>query len=554
MVLVSIRQIDLVKVYATKNCLVIDDMSEVRGTLSRMLRTFGIKEIKTAANGEDAIEICRDKHYDIVLCDYNLGSGKDGQQVLEELRFRNRLNNTSMFLMITAEAGRDMVLGALEYQPDDYITKPFTQASLHQRLNRALIRHQELYGVKEALDEKDYQKVIDRCDDLIDNQTQYQNACLQIKAEMSLRLFKPEQAEQIYNDVLHKHPVIWAKLGLGKAQLAKEELNKAESTLKDVINVDRRYVEAHDLLAKTYLAKGDTYKAQEAVQEAAEVSPKSILRQRRLAELAKDNDDVEVSLKARRKTLRLGQNSCYESASDYIGLTRELAEQSKDNLTSEGKEHAKEAFDLLRRLEKKKYYDADADLQSKSLKARVSAGQHKEAEAEVYLNQAKETYAESEDLFSPEARLEFIESVLESGDKDQGNTLLTKLAQEYSENEEILEKIDGMSDEAISTVGRKKASTLTKSGINFYEQKQFAEAITTFKNAVSIFPKHIGLNLNLIQVTLAEAKQNGDQPGFEKICQKSLKAISQISPDDSQFSRYEFLAKQVQQRYPENAE
>lgn len=545
------RQIDLVKIYATKNCLVIDDMSEVRGSLTRMLRTFGINEIDTVANGDEAIEICRDKHYDIVLCDYNLGPGKDGQQVLEELRFRNRLNNTSMFLMVTAEAARDMVLGALEYQPDDYITKPFTQSSLRQRMDRALIRHQELYGVKEALDEKDYQKAIDRCDQLIENQTHYHNACLQIKAEMNLRLFQPQQAEEIYEDVLEKRPVVWAKLGLGKTQLAKEDYNKAESTLKDVIQMDRRFVEAHDLLAQTYLAKGDSLRAQQATQTASDVSPKSVLRQRRLAELAKSNDDLETCLAARRKTLRLGQNSCHESAEDYLHLTRELAEQSRDNLSAEGKTLAKEAFDVLKRLEKKKYYNANAEIRAKSLKARVSVGQHKEKDAKKYLTEAQEAYVGHEDFVSPEASLDYIEGMMEAGDKEQATTLLKKLAKECEGNDTLMEKIDSLSDGPISAGGRKKVSELTKSGINFYENKQFAEAITTFRNAVSIFPNHVGLNLNLVQVTLAESKKNGDQPGFEHSCRKSLKAVANIGESDPQYSRYQFLLRQVNQLYPE---
>ena len=71
--------------------------------------------------------MCSYKSYDIVLCDYNLGAGQDGQQLLEELRYRHKLKNTSLFVMITAESSRDMVLGALEYLPDDYLTKPITQ-------------------------------------------------------------------------------------------------------------------------------------------------------------------------------------------------------------------------------------------------------------------------------------------------------------------------------------------------------------------------------------------------------------------------------------------
>src|SRR3954462_1249729 len=134
------RQIDLIKLYSQMRCLVVDDMPDVRVAIMGMLRVFGVQQIDVVANGEQAMEACINNHYHMLLCDYNLGTGRDGQQVLEELRYRNRLNNTSIFVMITAESSREMVLGALEYQPDDYVTKPITQALLRQRLDRVMLR------------------------------------------------------------------------------------------------------------------------------------------------------------------------------------------------------------------------------------------------------------------------------------------------------------------------------------------------------------------------------------------------------------------------------
>ena len=183
------RQIDLIKLYSQMRCLVVDDMPDVRVAITGMLRVFGVQNIDVVANGEQAMEACFNTHYHMVLCDYNLGPGRDGQQVLEELRYRNRLNNTSIFVMITAESSREMVLGALEYQPDDYVTKPITQALLRQRLDRVLLRHRELYSIKQAMDEKDYATAEQRCAERLNANTTYRGACLQIQAEMNLRLF-----------------------------------------------------------------------------------------------------------------------------------------------------------------------------------------------------------------------------------------------------------------------------------------------------------------------------------------------------------------------------
>ena len=69
---------------ASKTYLVIDDFADMRSMLRSMLVAYGVTNIEMVGNGKDAIKMLAKKTYDVVLCDYNLGEGKDGQQVLEE--------------------------------------------------------------------------------------------------------------------------------------------------------------------------------------------------------------------------------------------------------------------------------------------------------------------------------------------------------------------------------------------------------------------------------------------------------------------------------------
>lgn len=546
------RQIDLVKLYSQKRCLIIDDMPDIRVALTTMLRIFGVQQIDTAANGEQAIEICQSTHYDMVLCDYNLGPGRDGQQVLEELRYRNRLNNTSMFVMVTAESSREMVLGALEYQPDDYVTKPITSALLRTRLDRVLLRNRELFSIKQAMDEKNYAKVIFHCDERLKNNTDYRSACLQIQAEMNLRLFNFKKAEDIYKGVLAERPVIWAKLGLGKTQVAKKEYEAAERNLKDVIEVNNRYVEAHDLLADTYLARGDHLKAQAAMQQAADVSPKSVMRQRRLAALAKLNEDTEAVLKASRQAIRVARNSCYEATEDYFSLARELTELSAGAPTIAAENYIKETFEVLGRAEKRAGFDVNADLQTNAIKSRAMAVQKNIPEASRYLEKAKKLAETNKEIIKPEASIDLAESLLANGDKAAAEEVLQSLIETHPNNSQIHARVDALSDTPRSKEGRNRAAEMTKAGISSYEQKKYAEAIGIFKNAVSIFPSHLGLNLNLVQAIVAEAKENGHQQQFEGMCRRALQRVSNIDPKDPQYPRYSYLVSQIDEMFDMN--
>jgi CheY-like chemotaxis protein/Tfp pilus assembly protein PilF len=546
------RQIDIVKVYAQKHCLVIDDMPDIRVAITNMLKVFGVQEIDVVANGEQAMEICRSTQYDMVLCDYNLGPGMDGQQVLEELRFRNQLNNTSIFVMITAESSREMVLGALEYRPDDYVTKPITTALLRTRLDRVVLRHQELIRIKQAMDEKDYAKAIVGCDERLNDNTSYRSTCLQIKAEMNLRLFNFKQAEDIYRGVLKEHPVIWAKLGLGKTLVAKKEYDEAQEKLKEVVDADRRYVEAHDLLSETYLALGDHAKAQECMQEAANISPKSVQRQRRLAALAKLNEDTDALLNASRQAIRVAKNSCYESEEDFFNLARELTDLTADAPAEVADGYVKESFEILGRLQKKPYFDASADAQTNSLKSRAMINQRKIQEAEKYLHKAMEIVEKNPDVVKHEAKLDLVKTLIKSGNKDRANQILHELAENNPDDAELLAKVDAMSENPRSREGRSRAAHMTKNGIDFYEQKKYRDAIKVFRNAVGVFPSHLGLNLNLIQAVVAQVKEGGDKKGLESVCRKALQRVSSIDKQDAQFARYDYLRKQIDEIFPQS--
>lgn len=542
------RQIDLIKLYSQMKCLVVDDMPDVRVAISAMLRVFGVQHVDVVANGEQAMDACFGTHYHMVLCDYNLGPGRDGQQVLEELRYRNRLNNTSIFVMVTAETSREMVLGALENQPDDYVAKPITQALLRQRLDRVLLRHRELYSIKQAMDEKDYAAAEQRCADRLSANTTYRGACLQIQAEMNLRLLNFKRAEEIYTNVLSERPVLWAKLGLGKTQVLKKEYAKAESSLKEVIREDQRVVEAHDLLADAYLGQGEAVLAQQAMQDAAEVSPKSVMRQRRLAELSKLNADTQACLAASRRVIKTARNSVYETPDDYFNLARELAELSKNGEPNADK-YVKETFEVLQRLEKRPYFDVSADVQSNALKSRSLLNNNNAEAAAPFLEKAQTLYKSRKDDLKPEAGLDVAQTLLVKGDKAAANEVLQELVEKHPTDESVVIKADSMSDTPKSKEGRKKVADMTKSGIDYYESKEYKNAIETFKSAIGIYPSHIGLNLNLVQAVIADVKNNGEQYGYEILCKNSLSRISTIAPEDPQYARYTHLLAEVDELF-----
>ncbi|SMF54939.1 CheY chemotaxis protein or a CheY-like REC (receiver) domain [Alteromonadaceae bacterium Bs31] len=546
----NMRQIDIVKIYSNKKCLVIDDFPEIRGSLTRTLRNFGVKSVDTAANGEEAIRICGKKKYDVVLCDYNLGAGKDGQQILEEVRFLRVLLMTSLFVMITGESSREMVLGALECQPDDYITKPYTQQSLKVRLNKAIVRHEALLHIKRHISDGKYQQALESCNEMIKEGSRYSSDCLKMKGQLHFLLKQLKEARQLYESVLSKKPVIWAKLGMGKTQLALGNLDAAEEVLQSIIDEDNRYIEAHDILAEVHSERKDMLSAQRAVESATVISPKSVLRHRKLAKIAEINHDDDTALKSHQHAIKWGSNSCHESEQDYFNYSRKVSEVIKGDSSTDAKMLARQANNFLDRARKRYADRPEVAVQAQMVETQLLAGLGDEAKAQASAQKAKSMY---NNLAAPpvDTSLEYARTLHAMKDEAGARDILTHLAARHDKDPQIMELIDGITGEPISDAGKIVASKLTKEGISSYEQKHFETAIDVFVEALSTYPRHAGLNLNLIQAILAHTEHAGFQEKYEKLCRRSLRAVGDVGPDHKQFKRYSILIKQIEKHYPQ---
>ena len=545
----GLKQIDIVKIFSDKRCLVIDDFPEIRGSLTRTLKTFGAHSVDTAADGEDAIKLCANKKFDIVICDYNLGAGKDGQQVLEEVRFLRVLMMTSLFVMITGEQSREMVLGALECQPDDYITKPYTQASLKVRLNKAVVRHQALLHVKRAVSDGNYEKALVFCDEMITNGTRYGTAVLKIKAQLHFLLKQLTEAKKVYESVLGRKPVVWAKLGMGRTLMEMEKLEGAQKMFQSIIDEDDRYIEAHDYLAEVHLRRKDSIEAQKATERATHISPKSVLRHRKLAKLAEQNKDDETALKSYQQTIKWGMNSVHESEQDYFNYARKVANVSAGSNTAEAKTLIKNANNYLDRARKRYSNRDDVNVQAQLVETQLLFAAGDEKKAAASLQKSREMYNQ---LAAPpvEASLEFARTLHAADEEREARELLSNLALRHEGNEEIMQIIDSITSEPISEGGKLVAAKLTKDGIHAYENKQFSQSIDVFNEALSSYPNHVGLNLNLIQALLAETDNRGYDDKFERLLKRSLRAVGTLAPEHKQFKRYQFLQKQIERLYP----
>lgn len=310
---------------AKKTVLVVDDFQNMRATLRQMLITIGVQEVDSALKAEEALERMRAKRYDIVLCDYNLGAGMDGQQLLETARAEGLVGHGTTFIMVTAENSSEMVMGALETLPDAYLTKPFTKDLLRARLARVLPRKAPLQPVDEALRKGDTAKAIAVLDGLLGDKPAHAAELLRLKAELLLKGGDDAGATALCRQVLETKPLAWAYTLLGQIAARQGRLAEAEQQFREAIALTPAYMAAHDGLAAVLEAGGDKQAAFGVLVAAVERSAKSLPRQLRLARLAQALKRHDIAERAWRRVLALARQMEQDHPSYHAALTAILA-------------------------------------------------------------------------------------------------------------------------------------------------------------------------------------------------------------------------------------
>ena len=232
-----------------KRILIVDDLVEARSSLKKMLTLLGAQHLDTATDGREAMDFIMEKDYDIVFSDYNLGKGKDGQQILEEARYTHRLRASSLFILVTGENAVDMVMGALEYEPDNYITKPFTLNMLRERLTRIMTTKLKLAEVDASIDAEQIDNAIDQAEALQGRYPKLEIPLIRVLGKLYIRQQRYAEAIKVYSTLLNKRSVSWARLGQAICMHFMGDSDSALALLRRTLIDHPMYVQCYDWCA-----------------------------------------------------------------------------------------------------------------------------------------------------------------------------------------------------------------------------------------------------------------------------------------------------------------
>jgi two-component system chemotaxis response regulator CheY len=118
--------------------LVVDDFSTMRRIVRNLLKELGFTNVDKAEDGVVALQKLKSGGFDFVVSDWNMPN-MDGLELLQIVRADSALKQLPV-LMITAEAKKENIIAAAQAGASGYIVKPFTAATLSEKLTKIFER------------------------------------------------------------------------------------------------------------------------------------------------------------------------------------------------------------------------------------------------------------------------------------------------------------------------------------------------------------------------------------------------------------------------------
>jgi CheY-like chemotaxis protein/Flp pilus assembly protein TadD len=485
--------------------LVVDDFGDMRSMLKNMLMACGVSKITLANSGANAIACMKETHFDVVLCDYNLGPGKDGQQVLEEAKHRHLIGLECVFVMITAENTREMVMGAVEYEPDSYLTKPFNKDLLKTRLEKLIAKKHKLLPIEHALVKHKYADAIRIVDEKIKENPLIGNELKKIKADICLTMENIPQAQEVYKAALAVRDLPWARLGLGKTLFLEKDYQEALLQFRNLTEHHPSYTVAYDWLAKTYKCLNQLAEAQQILQVAAKISPKAVRRQQMLGEIALINKDEQVAEAAFSKAVKHGRHSVYKNPSNYANLAKVTAKTQKGTA----------GLKVLKDMQREFANDPKGQLYIATAESEIHETMGNSQAAKTSLERAAGIYEKLDENATSDCSIELAKTYKNLDMTDKSIEMLKSTVLNNHTDDALMEEIKltmqslDIQEDAMGSIDalREEVASLNKQGVELARKGQLEDAIGLLKKTSQKMPANKTVNLNTALVLLMDMER-----------------------------------------------
>ena len=533
--------------FEEKRVLIIDAHAGMRSSMRGILSGFGVVHVEMANTANDAIRRLQTKPFDIIICDYFLGDGSDGQQLLEQLRHENLISLSTIFIMVTAESVYERVVSAVELAPDDYLIKPFSPEVLRSRLERVMLKKLAFAPIYRLIAEDKLAEAIRACTDLAQHNRKYLIDFLRLLAELYVAQGNFDEAQKIYQQVVGMRAVPWARMGLATMLHYKGRHLEAEALLNEVIEEAPEYMAAYDLLSKVCEAQEKNEQAQHVLERAAAASPYTLHRQKEMGQLAMRNNDLASAEEAFGRVVERGKTSFFRAADDYANLSRVQMERGKFNDALHTLRDARASFNnspgvtfttsIMESLIYKKTGDEDASIKALDTALEVQQAHALKLEDDLTLDLAKACFAHNKET---EAKGLIDTLVCNNHDSAALIQKAKQLFESIGKGEEGSALVDG-SVKAIIQINNQ--------GVLKAQQGDLDGSVQLLTEAATKMPENIQIVLNAAQALLVHIDKRGWNENHMAAAQRYLEVARGKNASHPKLLAINQLAHEVARKY-----
>jgi len=509
-----------------KRGLLVDDMPEMRSSMRIQLADAGLDQCDQARNVKEAVDRLRENRYDLIVCDYNLGQGADGQQLLELVRRKELLPMSTAFLMVTGETGYEQVSTAAEYAPDDYLLKPFTSELLGTRLGRILDKKAVLAPIHRHLGPQgDRKQALAACDELLVAGGRYQFDILRLKGEILASLKRFQEACELYDDVVNLRSTPWAEVGKARMLAALSREDEAKFFLRRALEAYPNYLAAYDSLAQL-LEKTDKAAAQAIVERSLKVAP-TTQRHRRLGGLALENKDFARAESAFRRAVEKDRTGFFKAHDDYVGLAKSCIEQGKPV----------DALAALKSMGESFPETPEIRVRQAAVECQVHTRTGNTAAAKAALERA--LAAQQAGALAPAATLDVAQACFAAGETEKAKQIIQAIAEDHDGNPEVIAKAQnvfasvGLHEEGaiFLEATRKRMIKLNNDAVALAKSGELDQAIAMLAEAADRLTNNAQIALNAAMALLVKAHREGAKEDVLARARTYIVRGRQINPE-----------------------
>jgi len=354
-----------------------------------------------------------------------------------------------------------------------------------------------------------------------------------IKGELLCKLGRWDEAEKFYIGLLADRNIPWVRLALGKVYYQKGNYIEAEVQFESLVNENPAYVHALDWLADTLKKLGQLERSQGMLERAIDLSPKSPVRQRKLAAIAFQNGAYDLAGEAYENAIMEGRNSCFGDLADFTGLTKALVYQDKT-------EEAQEKIDSIKKEFKKnpdtQFYTA---LSKSILYREINDLNECEQNLEVVFQALNKRVGN----LDAETALDITQTCLTLDNQELTTRIVKQLINDHSENEQVLDQVRelyekaGRLDEANEIIQgtRQEIIKVNNEGVKMVQEGKLEQSINFFIQAAKGMPNNATINFNAAYSMIKQMKKTGEIGKYFLLSQRFMEQGHKIDPSNQKY-------------------